>query len=153
MAVQSIRVGVPIAYGSQRFYAEKEGLGKRSRRQFSDRSPSDHVERREAKVDEDVHPENQAGKPWPAKGQDQLVNIVPVVLRGVDFDKLAVFDSERDWGRRSFHEVALFEHPVPWAKSSFMNYLAQKNFSFEIIRLARRVRRLFHEVDRYFESV
>src|SRR5208337_5334960 len=70
MAVQSIRVGVPIAYGSQCFYAEEEGLGKRSGRQFSDRSPSEHVERREAEVDEDVHPENQAGKPWPAKGQD-----------------------------------------------------------------------------------
>ena len=50
MAVKSVRVGVPIAYGGQRFYAEEEGVGKRSRRQFSDASPSEEVERCEAEV-------------------------------------------------------------------------------------------------------
>ena len=45
MPVQSVRVGMPVAYGSQRFYAEEEGVGKRSQRQFSDTSPSEDVER------------------------------------------------------------------------------------------------------------
>src|SRR5438876_4058573 len=106
MPVKGIRVGVSIADGGQRFYAEEEGVGKRSRRQFSDASPSEQIKRCEAEVNEDVYPEDQAGKLWPAKGQDEVVNIAPVVFRSVDFDKLAVSGLDRDWGRRSFHEVA-----------------------------------------------
>ena len=35
-----------------------------------------------------------------------MVNIVPVVLRCVDLDELAVSDSDRNWGGGPFHEVA-----------------------------------------------
>jgi hypothetical protein len=70
------------------------------------RLPAEEVERSKTNVNEEVNPEDHAGKLRPAKGQDQVVNIAPVVFRHVELNKFAVSGSDRDWSRGFFHETS-----------------------------------------------
>ena len=40
-----------------------------------------------------------------------MINVAPVILFGVEFDKLAMPGSDRDWGRGSFHEITYLKDP------------------------------------------
>src|SRR5260221_244905 len=40
-----------------------------------------------------------------------MINVVPVILFGVELDKLAMPGSDRDWGRGSFHEITSLKDP------------------------------------------
>ena len=110
------------AYCGQHFDTEEEGVVKRTRSESRDAGPAEQIERGKAEVDKHVNPENRAGKLWPAKGQDEVVNIAPVVLRYVQLDEFTMSDSDRDWGRGSFHEVAPLNIHLPLAKPNFMTF-------------------------------
>jgi hypothetical protein len=40
-----------------------------------------------------------------------MINVAPVILFGVELDKLAMPGSDRDWGRGSFHEITSLKDP------------------------------------------
>src|SRR6516162_4714024 len=122
MTVKSVRVGVSKAYCRQYFDTEEEGVGKRARCESSDTGPAEQIKRGKEEIDQQVNPEDQPAKLWPAKGQDEVVNIAPVVLRYVQLDEFTMSDPDRDWGRGSFHEVAPLKIHLPPAKPNFMTF-------------------------------
>jgi hypothetical protein len=60
VAVEGVRVHVPVADRGQSFYAEEKGLVKRTGRYLGDAPATKQIQAGEDKIDQDVNGQNQA---------------------------------------------------------------------------------------------
>jgi hypothetical protein len=57
------------------FHAEKEGLGKRTRRHLGDALATEHVKARENQVNQEIGAQDEGRKPWPTQGQNDMIGV------------------------------------------------------------------------------